>query len=324
MKFISVDNPEGFIPDHVQCGSSEIKRTWLHNAVAQVVDRFVKFDDIEDVAAGVLAASKKRPLQGTDFPCRHSGCPVIFKYSKARENHENKVHGLHLPLLTTTVKNSPKLKDHVKQHTEARLSFGLFLMDMQDAVREGDGERLLRLYTIALLFYKAYGHHQYAYSTFLLTVQVNATLSPALAHSVIWNRFWNGRGGKGKNISLDLHLEHLNNFLKSFLKRSGPNMSEQAADRVSKSLYILKEMMDTTDRELEVSKSSGVHHTINMTEDISCLVDVFTKARLFNTVIGREFSTFPKFRRDLFSKVRHAELWGWMRSKLLEWRTLPL
>lgn len=41
---------------------------------------------------------------------------------------------------------------------------------MLDAVKEGDGERLMRLY-------KAYAH-SHAYSTFLLTLQVNAYLTP--------------------------------------------------------------------------------------------------------------------------------------------------
>ena len=81
-----------------------------------------------------------------------------------------------------------------KNNIRAILIFGFFLSNMQDAVKEGDGEMLLKLYTVALLFYKAYGHSQYAYRTILLTLQVIATLSPRLAHSLSWNRFWKGRG----------------------------------------------------------------------------------------------------------------------------------
>ena len=80
-----------------------------------------------------------------------------------------------------------------------------------------------------------------------LTVQINSTLSPRVAHDVIWNRFWNSGGGKGKNIPLDLHL---NNFLKSFLKNKGTNLTERTADGVSRSAGVLKTLMDTTDREL--------------------------------------------------------------------------
>lgn len=66
---------------------------------------------------------------------------------------------------------------------------------MQDAIKDGDGERLMNLFSVALLYYEAYGHTHYTYSTLLLTVQLKATLSPKMAHSVTWSRFLNGNGG---------------------------------------------------------------------------------------------------------------------------------
>lgn len=83
-------------------------------------------------------------------------------------------------------------------------------------------------------------------------------------------------------------------------------MSKETADRVSKSLDVLKEMMDTTDREMKVPKSSGAHHATNLTEDITCLMEIFKEARLFQTVNGTEFKAFPKFKRDLFYRLRHS------------------
>ncbi|KAK7918609.1 hypothetical protein WMY93_009893 [Mugilogobius chulae] len=317
------DTPEGFIPDSVLNGSPEMQRSWLHEAVAKIVDIFVTFDDIADIATGVEEAAKSQPTKANEYPCRNPGCAIIYKYQKSRENHERDVHGLASASVAITDRHNTQTVDHKKQHTEARLSFGLLLMDMQDAVKEGDGERLLRLYSVAFLLYKTYGHHQYAYSTFLLTVQVNATLSPSLAHSIKWNRFWNGQGGQGRNIPLDLHLEHLNNFLKSFLKRSGPNITEQAANRVSKALGVLKVMMEITDRELGVTKS-GIHQSPSLTDDVACLVHILTEAKVFQNIPGREFTAFPKFERDLFAKTTHTKLWGWMKAKLKEWRSVPI
>ncbi|KAK7879968.1 hypothetical protein WMY93_033358, partial [Mugilogobius chulae] len=191
--------PEGFIPDSVLNGSPEMQRSWLHEAVAKIVDIFVTFDDIADIATGVEEAAKSQPTKANEYPCRNPGCAIIYKYQKSRENHERDVHGLASASVAITDRHNTQTVDHKKQHTEARLSFGLLLMDMQDAVKEGDGERLLRLYSVAFLLYKTYGHHQYAYSTFLLTVQVNATLSPSLAHSI------NGTGsGMGKVVKVEI------------------------------------------------------------------------------------------------------------------------
>ncbi|CAL9702328.1 unnamed protein product [Knipowitschia caucasica] len=213
--------------------------------------------------------------------------------------------------------------DHVYEHTVARLGFSFILLDFLDAVKEGDGERLMRLYTVALLFYKAYGHSNYAYSTFLLTVQMNATLSPQVAHSLKWNRFWSTKGRKGTNIPLDLHLEHLNGFLKSFLKGLGPNLNETSAARISRSIGVLKEMMAGTDMELGISRQSGDHHA-DMTKDILTLVDTLQKAELFKQKRGRVYAAFPGFRKNLLAKLDHKALWKWMMSKINDWRSVPL
>lgn len=321
---MSADVPDGFIPDHITKGSEEQKRTWLHREVAQVVDKFVMFRDITDIVSGVTDPGSDLPTQDKVI-CRATGCNREFKYPKARVNHEKREHGLSVSPTSVTDTDSGTVRaDHKKQHTEARLGFGLFLASMQDAVKEGDGERLMHLYKVALMIFKAYGHTQYAYSTLLLTVQVNFTLSPRLAHSLMWNRFWNGKGGIGRNISLDLHLEHLNNFLKSFLTRSGPNLTEKTADRVSKSIGILQKLMEDTDRELQVSKSTGAHHAVGHSEDVLVLLEVFKEAELFKEHPGREFSAFPRFSRDLLTKLKSSNLRGWITAKLKEWQKNPM
>ena len=101
-------------------------------------------------------------------------------------------------------------------------------------------------------------------------------------------------------------------------------MTEQAADRISNSIGVLKDLMDTTDKELEVSRSSGIHHAAHQSQDILILVEVIREAELFKEQSGREFTAFPKFNRDHLSKLKYSELRGWMRSKLKEWRNLPI
>ena len=290
--------------------------------MAEVVNKFVMFADMSELSAGI--SEEARTHQKEKLPCREPGCSKAFIYSKARVNHENKVHGLVVAPAPAAEPVPSSMDDHKKLHTEARLSFGFLLANFLDAVKEGDGERLMRLYKVALLIYKAYGHTQYAYSTFLLTVQLNATLSPRLAHNLKWNRFWNGKGGKGRNIPLDLHLEHLNNFLKAFLKNKGPNLTEESADRVSRSVGVLKAMMDTTDKELQVTRTSGTHHHANLREDVFVLLRVFRETEVFKSQPGRHFLAFPNFERNIFSRLKYKDLWQWMRSKLKELRAIPI
>lgn len=152
---------------------------------------------------------------------------------------------------------------------------------------------------------------------------MNATLSPQVAHSLKWNRFWSTRGGNGRNIPLDLHLEHLNGFLKSFLKGLGPNLNETSAARISRTIGVVKEMMAVTDMELGISGQTGAHH-VDMTKDILTLVDTLQEAELFKQQPGRVYAAFPGFRKNLLAKLDHKALWNWMMLKLNEWRILPL
>ncbi|KAK7945429.1 hypothetical protein WMY93_001157 [Mugilogobius chulae] len=145
-----------------------------------------------------------------------------------------------------------------------------------------------------------------------------------MAHSVMWNRFWNGRGGRGNNIALDLHLEHLNNYLKSFLKGLGPNLNESSATRISKSIGILKEVMDKTDQELANTRPSGLHHAPQDENDIKTLVAVFRDSELFRHHPQREFKSFPGFSKNLLVNLKYSKLCHWMREKLKDWREVPV
>ncbi|XP_022063315.1 uncharacterized protein LOC127536115 [Acanthochromis polyacanthus] len=314
------DCPESLIPQHIKEASPEARRSWFNKLTAEIVDKYVLLPGITEAAESARKASAT-PVLKNQFPCRMEGCSRTFTYYKSRLTHEQKMHNLVIPTDTTPAISSDR--DHKYEHTVARLGFSFILLDFMDAVKEGDGERLMRLYTVALLFYKAYGHTSYAYSTFMLTVQLNATLSPQVAHSLMWNRFWSTRGGKGRNIPLDLHLEHLNGFLKSFLKGLGPNLNETSAARISRSIAVFKEMMAGTDLEMGISRQTGAHH-VDMTKDILTLVDTLQEAELFKQKAGRVYAAFPGFQRNLLSKLDPKALWKWMMSKLSEWRSVPL
>ena len=79
---------------------------------------------------------------------------------------------------------------------------------------EGDGGRVMQCWKLYMPHFIAAGHTKYALDALKLQMQVNATLSPNLAHQVMWNRFVNTRGGLGRNIPGDLHNEHVNKLLK--------------------------------------------------------------------------------------------------------------
>ena len=118
-------------------------------------------------------------------------------------------------------------QDYLYNYHTAKLTYGLLLLEFNDTVKEGDGERLFKVYRLAMLFYKKYGHVKYAYAVFLYLCQIKAILSESEACGLQWNRFHNKFCGKGKNISLDLKKELQNKVLKTMWKGLGSNYQDR-------------------------------------------------------------------------------------------------
>ncbi|XP_066285703.1 uncharacterized protein [Branchiostoma lanceolatum] len=319
-------------PETLAQASKEQRRQWLTTLVGAVVDKFVMMEE-GDILGNLTRCVKDSfyPKECPSHPCRYPGCERVYLFPTGRDKHEVNVHGgLNVPPTPTPTpapedvpsdkpKESKESEDFKRNYTLSRLSLGLLLRNMRDSVKEGDGERLQRLYSYALLYYRAYGHTQYAYSCLLMKVQIASILSPYKAHQLTWNRFFNRSGGVGRNISLDLRLEHLNNFLKSFLKNMGPNLNEQSASRVSRSLHCLDQLMTNQDRTLGVKKPSGYHHSASVEDDVKLLLEEIRGADLLAIVPGRSFDAFPSFNRNLLSKLKYKPMADWMKGRFRLW-----
>lgn len=81
------------------------------------------------------------------------------------------------------------------------LSLGLFYMNYHDAVKGGDGLRVLSCWKYLLPIFKASDRKNY--STEILQSHY-FVFSPRQAHQQIWSRFVNTRGLPGHNIAGDL------------------------------------------------------------------------------------------------------------------------
>ena len=80
------------------------------------------------------------------------------------------------------------------------LSFSLILLEYNDAIKAGDGDRLHDLYKFALLLFKANGKTKYLYAILMYLLQIECMLSAEGAHNLKWNRFFNKHGKVGRNM----------------------------------------------------------------------------------------------------------------------------
>ena len=211
-------------------------------------------------------------------------------------------------------------EDYIMNYHKAKMRYGLLLADINDAIREGDGKRLVNLYHIALLIYKCYGRSKYSYTCLLFLTKLNAILPAEKAEGLIWNRFCNNHGKKGKNISLDLRMDQLNNLLKACLKVLGSNFNEVSAQRVARTIGRIEEILASIDKDCMNPQEIKGRSKTDPTEAVTQIVTELTAQDAFIYTPGREgYPSFPKFNANLLGGLDYRDLYRWIKDKLSDW-----
>ena len=96
--------------------------------------------------------------------------------------------------------------DEVNAYANQLLSLGCFYLEYSDAIREGDGLRVLHCWRYLLPMFLNSGKKNYAIESLNLLLQHDHILSPRQAAELIWSRFINVHGLPGRNIPNDLHI----------------------------------------------------------------------------------------------------------------------
>lgn len=161
---------KNLMPSGLQTASNVVKRMWLYDQMSEIFDTYVSHTLSGETEAkeSVEDLSTKNTL-----PCRASGCSRTFKYSKCRVNHENEKHDLHIRE-DTSIQESERRKpteDNIFNYGCIHISLGLMLRNAEDAVKEGDGERLLRAWKFFTYIFRLKGHNKYALARLIASVE---------------------------------------------------------------------------------------------------------------------------------------------------------
>lgn len=214
--------------------------------------------------------------------------------------------------------------DHVLAYAREVLSLGLLYMEFTDAVREGDGGRILRCWRYLLLIFKASNRTNYSVEAFTLLAQYHFMFSERMRMQLMWGRTVNVHGRPGKNISCDLHNEHLNRECKGGISGLGANVTDHAVERVGKALRSTVRILEQFDMANNVPQPSGYHTSRSATEDILKLVDqLHQQSHVYHYIPGRSHCTFSKFEDNLLKKLSKQTLLKWLQEqfrKLLLYR----
>ena len=220
------------------------------------------------------------------------------------------------------INDSKPPTDCTYNYHSAKLQFGLILFNFNDAVREGDGQRLHDIYKLALLLYKSGNHTKYAYVVLLYLAKLTAFYTESEAFQLKWNRFFNKYGLIGSCISLDLKKEQQNKVLKTIWQALDSNLTKESASRVANALEHLEKIIDSIDEDCAMSERHGARSVGDTVEPVMQVISDLVEIRAFKFISGREgHKSFQDFSNSLVN-VDYRDLHSWMKEKLKLWGSI--
>ena len=214
-----------------------------------------------------------------------------------RERQFNKVEDLAKEIIKRFVYFSPDvtLVEADKKHLYALQILTLLLVwhGFDDAIHEGDGDRVLTYWKFLAVAFKVTRHSNYFKEAVILQLQYHYLLPEREAEQLKWSRFVNTIGKTGCNVSCDLHIEHLNRRLKGMM--GGMRGEKHAIDRAAKSIGFIHNICEKLNQETGHNKTN-THKTLSSAKECSMIVDELMQQDVFMQISGRSHSSFKNIR----------------------------
>ena len=329
MKEVNDHPKQNSFPPSLENGSIIAQRIYLRSVAENVVDKYVLDSSrINSFLDALLSEEEQQEIQRNQvqtpdgrYPCRIVGCNKTFKFDgRSRKNHEQShdagealLRGLQVT--SSTQPNRPPFSqsDDVYHYQTSLLQYGLMYLNFRDAVSEGDGARIIRSWKFFLIYFWLSGNKsKYALEALFLLFQVHSLLTPRQAHRLMWNRSVNNRGGPGRNVPLDLDLEHDNRYVKEACKKLGRNLTSCAVKRISHSTKIARELIEKFDTEIKIRARSGKHSHRSDQKDLDTLIDSLMKEDSMTETPGRKYKHFAHFTGDPMLDMDMSSLYRWI------------
>ena len=110
----------------------------------------------------------------------------------------------------------------------------------------------------------------------------------------MWERTINVHSKPGKNVSMDLHMEHRNRSRKTQMGMLGPNTSEQSISQIGKSIASTMRIGAQFSKDNSVREDSGYHSKRTVKAAMAKLVTQLSKVQVFKYVPDKKNKHFPK------------------------------
>ena len=217
---------------------------------------------------------------------------------------------------TNTPSPENEMQDAVHMYAVNFFTMGLFWYAYRDAIREGDGDRIVRYWKFLTPIFRQEHHYNYANEGFNFLAQINL-LSPRQVCEIKWNRTINTTGRKGKNIPVDLHLEHLNRRLKIMMRNLGSNITPATVSRSAKTLGIIEQVCSQFSQEIGV-ETKDFHTIPSIEKDLSRLQQLLMDQEIFKVKPGRQHNFYPKH-KPCMQSINWEKIREWVKEKIINY-----
>ena len=205
--------------------------------------------------------------------------------------------------------------DFVNNYSSCLMKYYMILLDIKDAVSEGNGETLAILHKVLLPYFKSLkGFNAYAIEMLISVIQNEVFLSEAEAHHCMWACTANWKGGAGKNIEIDLLQENRNKDIKKAIKAMGPNKTDRAIDRSSRASGGERLTVQNFDHQVGKTNTSSSHsHKSSEIDERTVLRDLHD-LKPFDSIPNRKHDSFQDISANPLATLDHVDLDKWLKK----------
>ena len=201
-------------------------------------------------------------------------------------------------------------QDGIFKYASQVLTYSLLHAEFSDAVREGDGNRIITCWKYFLLIFRAANRTKYALesATLLVSLQI---LPERITKQMIWSRVVNPSGRVAGNVSCDLHMEHLNRIAKEALGQHS-NLNPKSVSRVGKCIGLFRNAQRQFDSVTHLKQSSGKHARASIATDLEKIVNQLLKSEVFQKKGNRSHHTY----RNLSHSIDTGKFNDWLQTHI--------
>ena len=216
-----------------------------------------------------------------------------------------------------------KAGDDVYNYNYALLTDCFLFFNFLDAIKEGDGAWIMQQYKYIMLYCKADGSHstKYALECLYQFFLVRGLLSQRDSERFAWNCSVNNSGKKGANIPLDEDTEHDNNATEQGIRNLGPNVTENAVERISYARSPTASILGNLDDSIKRQLLSGKHSHGSLERDLNELNKRAFEFKTFSEVEACSYKIFNGLQGDRLANLDVSSLHQWIKrhNKNITW-----